>query len=303
MSTPTPPRPPWTIRKVLNWTAEHFQKRGIEGPRASAEILLAKALGLRRIDLYVRHDQPLEAKELDRFRPWVRRRAAGEPAAYIVGEREFWSMPMAVDSGVLIPRPETECLVEAALAELPPPAEGVRRVLELGTGSGAPILAVAAERPGHRFFAMDRSRDALRTARTNAARNGLDGQIRFFQGDWLDPVRSVPASLDLVLSNPPYIRTGDLPGLQVEVARYEPRAALDGGPDGLAVIRRLLRDCPARLRPGGVLLLEIGADQRTDVERLAEESGAWSEVRFRRDFAGHDRIARLALGPKGAKRA
>lgn len=303
MSTPTPPRPPWTIRKVLNWTAQHFRNRGIESPRASAEILLAHALGLRRIDLYIRHDQPLEAEELDRFRPSVRRRAAGEPAAYIVGEREFWSLPMGVDPAVLIPRPETECLVEAALAELPPPAEGIRRVLELGTGSGAPILAVAAERPGHRFFAMDRSSAALRTARANAARNGLAERVRFFQGDWLAPIRSAPPSLDLVLSNPPYVPTGDLPGLQIEVAEYEPRAALDGGADGLAAIRRLIRDCPIRLRPGGVLLLEIGADQRAAVVRLAEESGGWADVRFRRDFGGHDRIARLALGPAGAKKA
>ncbi|MFP4030514.1 MAG: peptide chain release factor N(5)-glutamine methyltransferase [Desulfococcaceae bacterium] len=303
MSTPTPPRPPWTIRKVLGWTVEHFRRRDIESPRPSAEILLAHALGLRRIDLYVRHDQPLDQDELDRFRPLIRRRAAGEPAAYIVGEREFWSLPMGVNPGVLIPRPETECLVEAALAELPPPAEGVRRVLELGTGSGAPILAVASERPGHRFFASDRSPAALRTARANAARNGLADRIRFFLGDWLDPIRSDSPAFDLLIANPPYIVSEDIPGLQVEVARYEPREALDGGADGLSAIRRLIRDAPARLRAGGVLLLEIGADQRDAVVRLAEESGGWGEVRFRRDFAGHDRIVRLAAASSAAKRA
>lgn len=301
MSSPTSPQPPWTILKVLTWTADHFRNRNVESPRASAEILLAHALGLRRIDLYLRYDQPLEPEELDRFRPLIRRRTAGEPVAYVVGEREFWSMPVGVDPSVLIPRPETEILVEAALAEIPPSAEGVRRVLEAGTGSGAPILAVAAERPGHAYFASDRSREALRTARANAVRNGLDGRIRFFQADWLAPLRPGAGAFHLILSNPPYIPSGEIDGLQVEVARYEPRSALDGGPDGLRAVRRLIRECPAVLAPGGTLLMEIGHDQRAAVERLAEASGEWSDVRFRADFAGRDRVVRLAAA--SAKRA
>lgn len=295
MSTPTPPQPPWTIRSVLHWTVEHFRAKGVESPRASAEILLAHALGLRRIDLYLRHDQPLEPAERDRFRPLIRRRVAGEPVAYIAGEREFWSMPMAVNPAVLIPRPETECLVEAALGELPPPAEGVRRVLELGTGSGAPVLALAAERPGHHYFASDRSLAALRVARANAARNGLADRVRFFCGDWFVPVRSGGEGFDLILSNPPYIVSAEIPRLQEEVSRYEPRSALDGGADGLSAIRDLIRAAPDRLRPGGVLLLEIGHDQQAAVSRLAEAAGRWRRVRFRPDFAGHDRIVRLEM--------
>ena len=295
MSHPTTPQPPWTILKVLTWTAERFRARNVESPRASAEILLAHALGLGRIDLYLRHDQPLESAELDRFRAMIRRRTAGEPVAYIVGEREFWSLPMGVDPSVLIPRPETELLVEAALAELPPSAEGVRRVLELGTGSGAPVLAVASERPGHAYFASDRSPAALRAARANAIRNGLEGPVRFFCGDWLSPLRADAPPFDLIFSNPPYIASREIPDLQIEVARFEPRLALDGGPDGLAAIRRLIRETPAFLRRGGALLLEIGHEQRAAVEALAEANGRWSDARFRSDYAGRDRVVRLEV--------
>ncbi len=283
---------PWTILDVLKWTASHFASHHIESPRASAEILLAHALGLNRIDLYLRYDQPLAEEELAGFKPLIRRRLKREPVAYITGTKEFWSMPLEVSPDVLIPRPETECLVAAALEILDALPAGAR-ALDLGAGSGAVILALASERPGHLYFASDVSLTSLRTAKQNARRRGLAASAAFFAGDWCAPLKPDGPGFDLILSNPPYIRTGDIDGLQPEISRWEPRQALDGGEDGLGHIRRIIAAAGAHLNRSGALLMEIGHDQAPAVAAAAGQSGKYAGVDFLKDYSGIDRVARL----------
>ncbi len=291
MKTPSKASP-WTILDLLRWITADFRDRRIESPRAGAEILLAHALGLRRIDLYIRYDQPLTPDERDRLRALIRRRRRREPVAYIVGKRDFWTLTLSVNPDVLIPRPDTESLVEAALDELP--TDGATwRVLDLGTGSGAVILALAAERPGNRFFASDASPAALRVASDNARRLGPADAVAFFAGDWLEPVAPPPdgPGFHLIVSNPPYLTTSDIDGLAAEIRDHEPLAALDGGPDGLAAIGPIIRTAPDHLLPGGFLMLEIGADQADRVRRCFERDGRYEAVTIRTDLAGHHRVA------------
>ncbi len=257
----------------------------------TAEILLAHTLGCRRIDLYMRFDQPVDQAARDRFKILVQRRMRREPVAYITAEREFWSLPLGVDPSVLIPRPDSECLVEAGLRLLPAENEA-KRVLDLGTGSGALILALASERPGHHYTATDRSRAAVDTARANAVRLGLEGRVRFLVGDWFAPL-ALGARWDLIISNPPYIPRGGLEALEPEVSRFEPRLALDGGEDGLTHLRHLVHTAPAHLVQGGWLALEMGFDQRPAVEALASAAAVYDEVIFKRDYGGRERVVCL----------
>jgi len=282
---------PMCISELLRQTVSCFRSRNIENPGASAEILLAHALGLQRIDLYLRHDQPLMAGERERFLELSRRRLCHEPVAYITGRKEFWTADLLLSPAVLIPRPETECLVEAALTCLPQTGKD-RSILDLGTGSGAIILALARERPGNRFFASDRSLDALKIAKTNAARNSLEGKIAFFCGDWFAPLGENITGFDLILSNPPYIRSAEIEGLQPEI-RFEPKAALDGGEDGLAAVRQIVLQAPDYLAENGFLLMEIGFDQRRDVTELAEKCKTYDQIRCIRDYSGNDRIMQM----------
>jgi len=291
--------PPWTILNILKWTTSYFISHRVENPRASAEILLAHVLGVKRIDLYIRYDQPLIPNELSQFKALIRRRARREPVAYIVGEREFWSMPIAVTPDVLIPRPETECLVETALATLSSSALGEYprpspRILELGTGSGAVVLALAVELRTAVFMALDRSERAIAVARRNARRFNLDPRVHFFCGDWFACLRPQGLYFDMILSNPPYIPTAEIDRLQPEVARYEPRDALDGGADGLMSIRTIIGRAHHYLRPGGHLLLEIGYDQKADIERVVGGLSDYAHLHFIRDYSGHDRVVRLS---------
>ena len=286
--------PPWTILKLLRWTTSYFKSRHIENPRASAEILLSHMLGMERIDLYVRYDQPLMEHELADYKCMIQRRTRREPVAYIVGEKEFWSMALTVNAEVLIPRPETECLVETALSLLPPASsKKPSRILDAGTGSGAVALALHRERPGSRIFASDKSRKALRVARENAIRQGAGEKIAFFCGDWFAAIRPAASHFDLIISNPPYIRTEALAGLAPEIREYEPTGALDGGGDGLTAIRHLILRSPEYLADEGLLLMEIGYDQRRDIDAIARGCGDYSDIRFAQDYSGLDRVAVL----------
>lgn len=284
----------WTILKLIQWTTTYFKQQGIESARIDAELLLAFTLDVQRIDLYLRYDQPLNQDELTRFRGFVKRRAAREPVAYITGVKEFWELSLAVGPSVLIPRPETECLVEAVsdfLKGYTGSAEPV--ILDLGTGSGAIALALAQSCPTARVAAVERSAEALATADRNRRRHGLDDRVSLVAGDWLAPIKADPALCDVIVSNPPYIPSGDIDGLQPEIVRYEPRAALDGGPAGLDCLDGIIAAAPACLRPGGGLFLEIGHDQFPAVRRLAENCGAYRDVVCRKDYGGHDRVACL----------
>jgi release factor glutamine methyltransferase len=290
MQQQTPPQ--WHILSLLRWAESYFASHDVENPRASAEMLLAHALNLRRIDLYIRYDQPMIPDELSRFKTLIRRRADGEPVAYIVGQKEFWSLELRVTPDVLIPRPDTEILVEAAVAALPKDAgQTPLRVLELGTGSGAIISAIASERPEHYFFASDCSLKALDIARQNAQSHQLDAAICFFASDWFSALKPIP-HFDLILSNPPYIPSADIDTLQPEIRKFEPRHALDGGKDGLDAIRDIIGHAKNYLNPGGSLMLEIGYDQRKQVSEMSV-SGGYEQIRFVKDYGGHDRVIRM----------
>jgi release factor glutamine methyltransferase len=283
---------PWTILKLLQWTTSFFTSRKIEGARASAEILLADALGLKRLDLYLRHDQPLSQQELSLYKALIKRRVKKEPVAYITGNKEFWSLDLDVTKDVLIPRPDTECLVEQALAFLPgKDSNELWNILELGTGSGAIILSMAVECPQHRYFASDRSEKAIRVAEGNAEKHDLSDNILFFVGNWFYPLKTNIHCFDMIVSNPPYIPTHLIAGLQPEVAFYEPMIALDGGKDGLESLGIIINQAPSFLKSTGCLILEIGHDQKQKVTDLVISSGKYQSVDIVKDFGGHDRVA------------
>lgn len=291
----------WTILSLLTWAAAYFKDHAIDSPRATAEILLAHALGRTRLDLYLNYDKPMVNEELAVFKILLKRRVAHEPVAFIVGSKEFYSLDFHVTPDVLIPRPETECLVERVLKIID--ALGDRtpiKVLDVGTGSGAIIVSLAAERPGHHYFASDISLAALRVARGNAQRQAVNERINFFAGAYL---AAVAGPFDLIVSNPPYIRSGDLDDLQPEIRHFEPRVALDGGIDGLAAYRRLIESAPRVLVPGGVLAMEIGWNQKQALQDLVAADRRYERSRFHPDYASKDRVACLHLKREAGDRS
>jgi len=274
----------WTLGRVLSWAAKDFAGRGLDAPRLDAEILLAHALGLRRLDLYLRHEQPLTESELGAIRALVARRRQREPVAYIVGHRDFYGRSFAVDPRVLVPRPETEGLVERALDALGPSAEGLR-ALDLCTGSGCVAITLAAERAGLIVDAVDLSPEALVVAAANAATHGVSDRVAFFPGDLWGPVSGLYA---LITANPPYIPASELDGLMPEVRDHEPRLALDGGPDGTTLLRTVVLGASAHLAPGATLVVELHWDQGPRALALAAEAGL-VDATVARDWGGHER--------------
>jgi release factor glutamine methyltransferase len=288
---------PWTPIALLDWSAAYFAGKGIASARFDAERLLAHVLGCSRLELYLHHDQPLAGPELTAFRELVRRRAQREPVPYLTGEVGFWNLTLAIRPGCLIPRPDTETLVEAVLAALrgsertgaAPP-----RVLELGTGSAAIPLAVCSESAPLVWIACEREAAALAVARENRARYAEMLAARR-QRLWLlqaDGFAALQAGFraELLVSNPPYIPSAAIAALEPEVARYEPRAALDGGADGLAAHRLLVQAATERLLPGGDLLLEIGSDQADAVTALIAARPGLALQEVRRDLEGRPRV-------------
>ncbi len=282
----------WTIRRVLDWTRGHFDKQQVDDPRLTSEILLGHVLTLPRVKLYMDLDRPLTKDELATYRALIQRRLAGEPTQYLVGFREFYGRKFAVDDRVLIPRSETELLVEAALRDVK--KDEPSRVLDLCTGSGCVAISIAAERPQASVWATDLMPGPIEVAKKNAEALGVDGRVTFFQGDLFAAVPE-GATFDVIVSNPPYVKTSDLATLQREVQK-EPRAALDGGADGLDLIRRVVIDGLPRLKPGGLLALEIGDEQGDAVKEIMTRAGC-RDVRIEKDLARHDRIA---LGRAGS---
>ena len=284
---------PWTVRRVLGWTSEHFRKLEVDEPRLTAEILLAHALGTTRLRLYTDLDRPLEAAELSGYRALVARRGAGEPTQYLTGTRDFYGRTFRVDPSTLIPRPETELLVQEVLRALP--ADQDARVLDLCTGTGCVAVTIALERPRSRLVATDVSAEAGAVARANAQALGAADRVEVRTGDLFAPLQG-EAPFDVVVANPPYVQRGELATLQREVRR-EPVLALDGGEDGLDVVRRIVTGAQGWLVPEGLLALEIGDRQGPAVRSLLEAAG-YGSVRIERDLARHHRLA-LGTRPRG----
>jgi release factor glutamine methyltransferase len=264
---------------------------GIEADEArlEAEVLLRHVLGIDRAGFLARRNDDLSPEAAARLSALLQRRLAREPLAYITGQREFYGLDFFVDRRVLIPRPETEGLVERALARVPNSAQSSELwpvIADVGTGSGCIAVALAVHLPAACILATDVSAEALALAQQNARRHGVDRRITFLHGDLLDPLTE---KVDVIVSNPPYIASAQLEGLQAEISRYEPRAALDGGPDGLDVIRRLLGQAPGRINPGGLLGIEIGDGLGREAARLARAAFPGAIVCVENDLAGLER--------------
>lgn len=281
------PLPSIRAGEALATLRRRFASAGVDNPAGDAEVLLCGLLGWDRARLHAHPEGELPAALLPRLEEAASRRERREPLAYITGEKEFWSLPFQVGAGVLVPRPETELLVERAAALLR--EAGAPRVLDLGTGCGAIAVALARELPRARVTATDVSEEALRYARRNARRNGVEGRVRFLRADLFAGLRGGPA-FDLILSNPPYVPSPDIERLMPEVSRHEPVGALDGGPDGMRFLRAIVREAPARLRPAGCLLLEMAPDQIPRCAADVRLTRAFREPWVRRGLGGRDRV-------------
>jgi release factor glutamine methyltransferase len=285
----------WTVGRLLSWTAGWLAERGSESPRIDAEVLLAHVRGCQRILLYTAFDEVVAEEPRARFRELVRRRGAGEPVAYLVGGREFFSLPLAVSPAVLVPRPETEGLVVRVIDLCREAA--APRIVDVGTGSGAIAIAVATHLPRAEVVATDISAAALEVARANAARLGLGERIKFVESDLL-AAPELGGPWDVIVSNPPYVREDEFAGLPRDVREHEPRAALVAGPRGVEVIERLAAESVGRLRPGGWLVLEAGPAVAADVEQLLAATSGLEPGPTLKDLARLPRVfqARRAVG-------
>lgn len=275
-----------TIRCLIEHGAGRLASAGVEAPRREAWLLLGQACGRTRAALMAASRDDADPLAIARFDELLMRRAGGEPFAYIMGEKEFWSLRFLVSSAVLVPRPDSETVVEAALDLLP--ENGRRRLLDLGTGSGCLLLAILSERPEAFGVGVDLSPEALAIARLNAERLGVAQRAAFVVSDWAS---ALDGTFDVIISNPPYIADGDLQGLAPEVG-HEPRLALTGGLDGLDAYRAIARQAPALMRAGGWICLEVGVGQAGPVAALLREAGI-EALAMRRDLAG---IARCVVG-------
>ena len=280
----------WTVADALAWTVDYFTRKEVENPRRSAEWLLSAATGLSRIELYAHFDRPLTEAERAEFRSAIERRATGEPLQYVTGEMPFRHLVLQVKPGVFIPRPETEVLVDAVLEHLDRIGGDQPAVLDLCTGSGAIAVSIAYERPGVRVHATEIVPATAEVARENARRAGVEDRVTVLDGDLFGPVPAgLRGAFDVVVSNPPYIPTADMAGLPTEVGGFEPRVALDGGADGMDVVRRIAEDAQGWLKPGGVVVVETDTSCAKEAARVLSR---WYEgVEVRKDLTGRDRIA------------
>lgn len=277
----------WTVQRVLAWTVGRFQERKLGSPRLDAELLLCEVLKWQRMQLYTQFDRPLSAEELTAYRTFIKRRLAGEPVAYLLGRRDFHQLTLKVDARALIPRPETEHLVDAILERAPQGGT----VLDVCTGTGAIALAIKHARPDLTVSAIDVSQNALELAEENRAALGLD--VRLLHGDLYAPTAGERFSV--IVTNPPYVPSGEIPGLQPEVQR-EPKLALDGGKDGLAILTRLIADASRHLTDDGWFACELGEGQAGAVATQLAQAG-FGAIEKIRDFAG---IERVVLGQRNA---
>jgi release factor glutamine methyltransferase len=286
----------WTVLRTMLWSADYLRAKGVDNARIDAEHLLAHALGVGRLEMYLQHERPLTRRELDDFRPLLRRRASREPLQYVLGRQAFRTLDLEVGPGVLIPRPETEQLVEAVLARARGRrAEGAGPVgLDLGTGSGAIALALACEGPFERFVATDVSPAALKVAARNRDALGMAGRIELRAGRYFEPV-GPEERFDVVVSNPPYVAETSRGSLAREIVDWEPAEALFAGVDGLDALRTIVAGAGRVLRPAGLLALEVGVGQARVVAALVEARGEFHDIEISKDLAGKERIVTATL--------
>ncbi|MDZ7780299.1 MAG: peptide chain release factor N(5)-glutamine methyltransferase [Gemmatimonadota bacterium] len=280
----------WTVLNLILWSAEYLRTKGVDRARLDGEHLLAHALGMKRLDLYLQYDRPLAREELDAFRPLLKRRARREPLQYILGHQPFRELDLEVDGRVLIPRPETEVLVGEVLGWVEAREDGgALDALDVGTGSGAIALSLALEGPFRRVVGTDPAPEALELAARNRAAAGLDGKVELRAGadyEGLEP----DEQFDVIVSNPPYVARGERAELEPEIVEWEPAIALFAGEDGLDVVRRLVAGAPGRLRPDGLLALEVGSGQVGAVRRMLESAETWKDVEVKADLTGRERV-------------
>jgi len=281
-------REPMTIRQAIKDAERRLGQKGFLSPGLDAEILLAFCLETDRTGLFRDMDRPVAPQELQSFNGFVERRLRGEPVAYIVGRKEFWSLDLKVSPAVLVPRPETEILVQVVLEKARRPGTVAPCILEIGTGSGAISIALARELVSARIISTDLSLEALGIARENAASQGVADRIFFLACNLLEPFRG---SFDMIASNPPYLSESEYEGLPGEIRDYEPKGALLAGPEGTEFHRAVIHNAGAHLKDGGWLFLEIGFDQKDAVHALLVQSGHYDSVGFTGDYAGIDRVA------------
>ena len=282
----------WTILRMILWSAEYLKNKGVETGRLDAEWLLAAALGVDRLQLYLKYDRPLSSEEREAFKPLLRRRARREPLQYIIGRTGFRELELKTDPRVLIPRPETEVLVQEVLDWA---SSGTESVWDMGTGTGAVALSLAAEGTWTRVVATDVSPEALSVAADNAERYDLGGHVEFREGSLFEPLEE-GERFDVIVSNPPYIAEGEKGELQPEVRDWEPPEALFAGEDGLDVIRQLVAGAPKHLLPGGLLALECGLGQAEGIAADVQATGAFGAVRIRSDLTGRPRFVTAERG-------
>ena len=275
----------WTISSLLNWTVNYFKSKNIQSARLDAEVLLSHVLRQERIYLYVHFDEPMEQNELSKFREYVKKRAQHVPIAYIIGEREFMGLPFKVTKDTLIPRPDTEILVENVLNNVDKDKE--IEIVDIGTGSGAIILSLLVNLPNAQGKTVDISSKAIEVAKENAVNLQVNDRCEFFVGDLFAPLNG--NKFDLIVSNPPYIPQKDIATLEDDVKEYEPVSALTDGGDGLSYYRRLLSEGKAYIKENGFIALEIGIYQSNDVKQIAMDNG-WKNIKIIKDYAGIDRV-------------
>lgn len=285
----TPDDDVWTILKMILWSAGYLEEKGVESPRLDAEHLLAHALGMERLQLYLEYERPLGPEELDTYRPLLKRRAGREPLQYIVGRQPFRELELEVDESVLIPRPETEVLVARVLEWAESRGLEDATAVDVGTGSGAIALSLALEGPFASVVATDLDEEALALARRNRSAADLEDRVELRTGRLFEALGD-GERFHLVVSNPPYIAENDAEELQAEVRDWEPARALFGGPDGLDVLRALAAGGSRHMREDGLLALEVGADQAEAVAGMLEASDAYGAVEVLRDYAGKERF-------------